>query len=152
MLLRYSRIISLHMLYLLITYGAHAQKKHKTSDTSGDSKTPVLWEPVIIADRDLFAGPGGQEMAPDLSKIEFVSDDKKGNTLKYKIKDGAGNKWTAKIAHEAQSEVAASRFLWALGYKTEINYLVPSITIPGKGTFTNVRLKAKPEDTKSGNN
>jgi hypothetical protein len=38
------------------------------------------------------------------------------------------------------------RLLSALGYKTEINYLVPTITIPGKGTFKNVRLEARPEN------
>jgi hypothetical protein len=36
--------------------------------------------------------------------------------------------------------------VWALGYKTEINYLVPQLTIPGKGTFQNVRLEARPEN------
>ena len=34
--------------------------------------------------------------------------------------------------------------LWAVGYETEINYLVPRLTIPGKGTFEDVRLEARP--------
>ena len=50
------------------------------------------------------------------------------------------------IGREAQPETATVRLLWALGYKTEINYLVPSITIPGKGTFQNVRLEARPDN------
>src|SRR4029077_8854338 len=29
---------------------------------------------------------------------------------------------------------------------TEINYLVPQMTIPGKGTFQNVRLELRPKD------
>jgi hypothetical protein len=36
--------------------------------------------------------------------------------------------------------------LWAVGYLTEVNYLVPRVTIPGKGTFTNVRFEARPAD------
>jgi hypothetical protein len=35
-----------------------------------------------------------------------------------------------------------------MGYLTEVNYLVPRITIPGKGTFSNVRLEARPENWK----
>jgi hypothetical protein len=35
-----------------------------------------------------------------------------------------------------------------VGYPTEVNYLVPRVTIPGKGTFTNVRLEARPDDWK----
>jgi hypothetical protein len=40
--------------------------------------------------------------------------------------------------------------LWGVGYLTEVNYLVPRITIPGKGTFTNVRLEARPDNWKRG--
>ena len=36
----------------------------------------------------------------------------------------------------------------AIGYKTDTNFLVPSLTIPDKGTFTNVRLEARPADVK----
>src|SRR6266480_3551698 len=118
MLLRNARIASLLILFFLITDGSQAQKKQKASDVSSGSGTPVLWEPFSIADRDLFLGPGGREMMPDLSKITFVSDDKTGHALKYKIKDGADRSWTAKIDLESQSETAALRLLWALGYKT----------------------------------
>jgi hypothetical protein len=52
----------------------------------------------------------------------------------------------AKLGREAQPETAAVRLMWGLGYKTEINYLVPSITIPRKGTFRNVRLEARPDN------
>jgi len=52
----------------------------------------------------------------------------------------------AKIGKEAQSETSAIRLLWAVGYVTEVNYLVPRVTIPGKGTFTNVRFEARPDD------
>lgn len=109
---------------------------------------PVLWERVNISKRNLLLGPGGNKMRPDLSDITFIEEEKGGFSKKYRIKDGAGNVWVAKIGKEAQSETAAVRMVWALGYKTEINYLVPKMTIPGKGTFTNVRLEARPKGVK----
>src|SRR5438552_14182276 len=147
----YRSALVLVSVILLFTASA-AQKRSKSKDKDRDNgKNAVLWEQADIGGRDLFLGPGGQDMKPDLSRITFVSDDKKGHALKYKIKDGADRSWTAKIDLESQSETAALRLLWALGYKTEVNYLVPSLTIPGKGTFTNVWLKARPEGVKKGN-
>ena len=120
------------------------QKKKK--DKPAPRGTPVLWrEPADIASRDLFLGPGGASMRPDLRRITFVKEEKGGYSTKYRVKDGAGRVWVAKIGKEAQSETAAVRLLWAVGYPTEINYLVPRLTIEGKGTFENVRLEARPE-------
>jgi hypothetical protein len=108
----------------------------------------VMWEPVDIPSRDLFAGPGGESMKPDLSRVEFLEEEKSGHNKKYRIKDGSGKIWVAKLGREARPEVAAVRLLYGIGYKTEVNYFVPSITIPGKGTFENVRLEARPENIK----
>ena len=52
----------------------------------------------------------------------------------------------AKLGKEAQSETAAVRLVWAVGYVSEINYLVPRVTIEGKGTFENVRFEARPKN------
>ncbi len=114
--------------------------------SAGYAQKIVMWEPVNISTMDLFAGPGGNEMRPDLSKIEFIKEEKGGHNKKYRIKDGSGNVWVAKLGREAKSETAAVRLLHGIGYKTEINYLVPSITIPGKGTFKDVRLEARPDN------
>jgi len=84
-------------------------------------------------------------MQPDLSSITFIRKQEGGTSLKYRIKDAAGHTWVAKIDTESQPETAAVRLLAALGFSTEINYLVPTITIPGKGTFKNVRLEARPD-------
>src|ERR1044072_1709551 len=113
---------------------------------TGAAQKPVMWEPIDTRHLDLYLGPGGNEMKPDLSSITFLKEEKGGHNKKYRIKDGAGKTWVAKLGREAQPETAAVRLMWALGYKTEINYLVPSITIPGKGTFKNVRLEARPDD------
>lgn len=108
--------------------------------------TPVLWSaPTNIGSRNLYLGPGGAAMRPNLNRITFLEEDKGGYSgTKYRIRDGAGREWVAKIGKEAQSETAAVRLLWAVGYETEINYLVPRLTIPGKGTFEDVRLEARP--------
>ena len=109
--------------------------------------TAVLWrEPTNIDSRDLLLGPGGETMKPDVSRITFVKEEKGGYSKKYRVKDAKGRVWVAKIGKEAQSETAAVRLVWAVGYVTEINYLVPRVTIEGKGTFENVRFEARPEN------
>jgi len=104
----------------------------------------VLWRSVDIESRDTFYGPGGLSGQPDITSVTLIREEKGGYSKKYRIRDASGREWVAKIGKEAQSETAAVRLLWALGYETEINYLVPRLTIPGKGTFTNVRLEARP--------
>jgi hypothetical protein len=108
---------------------------------------PVIWTtPVHIGSRNLYLGPGGAAMQPNLRRVTFLEEDKGGYSgTKYRIRDAAGREWVAKIGKEAQSETAAVRLLWAVGYQTEVNYLVKRLTIPGKGTFQDVRLEARPK-------
>src|SRR5258705_6820438 len=87
-------------------------------------------------------------MRLDLRSISFIKEEKGGNSKKYRLRDGSGREWVVKVGKEAQSETSAVRLLWGVGYLTEINYLVPRVTIPGKGTFTNARFEARPEDWK----
>lgn len=125
-----------------------AQDKKKDQDKNKvlPQGTPILWrEPTNIGNRDLLLGPGGERMTPDVSRVTFIKEEKGGYSTKYRVKDAKGRIWVAKIGKEAQSETAAVRLVWAVGYVTEINYLVPSLTIDGKGTFENVRLEARPE-------
>ncbi len=135
-------------LLLMSSVFAQTDKDDINRTAKPNTGNPVMWEKVNVAEQDLFLGPGGAEMRPDVSTITFVSDDTNGTSTKYRIKDGAGRKWVAKIGPEAQAETAAVRLVWALGYKSEINYLVPKLTIPGKGELTNVRLEARPEGVK----
>ncbi|HEU4794432.1 MAG TPA: hypothetical protein VFT02_02310 [Pyrinomonadaceae bacterium] len=111
------------------------------------SGAPILWrEPNDIASRDLYLGPGGTSMRPDLRRITFIKEEKGGYSKKYRVRDGSGREWVAKIGKEAQAETSAIRLLWGVGYLTEVNYLIPRVTIPGKGTFTNVRFEARPDE------
>jgi hypothetical protein len=127
------------VLFVSTTAAAAAQSKEKPSGGK-----PVMWKPVKISQRDLYWGPGGKEMFPNLKKVSLIRKETGGNNLKYRIKDADGKVWVAKIADESQPETVAVRLVWAIGYPTEINYLVPTLTIPGKGTFKNVRLEARP--------
>ena len=111
--------------------------------------TPILWRaPQDISSRNLFLGPGGNRMKPDLRQIKFIKEEKGGYSKKFRIRDASGREWVAKVGKEAQSETAAIRLVWAAGYETEVNYLVPRLTIPGKGTFQNVRLEARSDSEK----
>lgn len=122
-----------------------AQQKQKNKKQSPRG-TAVLWQrPNDISSRDLFLGPGGASMRPDLRRITFLKEEKGGYSKKYRVRDASGREWVAKIGKEAQSETSAIRLLWGVGYQTEVNYLVPRVTIPGKGTFNNVRFEARPE-------
>lgn len=153
--------ISLVMLFLLLaTVSVLAQKdKEETVLPTG---TPVLWkEPTDLESRDLLLGPGGEAMKPDLSQVTFVRDQEGGGySTNYRVKDGKGKTWVVKFGKEAQPETAAVRLLWALGYMTEVNYLVPCVEIinapePKRGTiercdkgYANVKFEARPEGIK----
>src|SRR5689334_15825762 len=75
--------------------------------------TAVLWrQPRDISSRNLFIGPGGESMRPDLRQVTFIKEEKGGYSKKYRVKDASGREWVAKIGKEAQSETAAVRLLW----------------------------------------
>jgi hypothetical protein len=111
---------------------------------------PILWEQVDIPSRDLFRGPTSEGISPALEKVTFLGRQAGGNNLKYRIKDANGREWVVKIADESQAEVAAVRLLWAIGYRTEIDHLVPRINIANIGSYKNARFEARPENIKRG--
>jgi hypothetical protein len=124
-------------------------KKDKTDKQTLPDAPAVLWrEPTDIASRDLFLGPGGAAMKPDLSRVTFVSVQTGGHTKKWRVRDGSGREWVAKFGNEAQPETAASRLVWAAGYYTDIDYFVPEVNIEGKGVAKNVRFEARPKEIK----
>ena len=145
-------------LFSLITPALAEDKNEQKPLPEG---TPVLWRaPDDIIARDLYRGPGGEQMRPDLRRVTFVKEETGGYSKKYRVRDGAGREWVAKLGKEAQSETAAVRLVWAVGYMTEINYLAPCVRIegapdPGKdfercqgGGLANVRFEARPENVK----
>ena len=146
---QFRTVVMLTLVICMTAVDIGVAKQKPKKDKQIPTGTPIFWRrPTDIRSRDLFLGPGGSRMQPDLSRIEFVKEEKGGYSKKFRVRDGSGREWVAKIGKEAQSETSAVRLLWAVGYPTEINYLVPRVTIPGKGTFTNVRFEARPEDVK----
>ena len=112
--------------------------------------TAVLWESVPIAERDLYWGPGGREMFPVMDGMRYVDRQVGGNNLKFRLRDKDGRDWVVKAADESQPEVAATRLLWAIGYPTEVDYIVPKVSIAKWGNYKNVRFEARPKGVKRG--
>jgi hypothetical protein len=156
------KIITLMILLLLsvVPSSVVAQKKSKQKKPPPQG-TPVLWqEPTDIESRDLFEGPGAG-MRPDISRVTFIKDQQGGGfSTNYRVRDGSGKIWVAKLGKEAQPEAASVRLVWAAGYMTEINYLIPCVQIQGapesgkkfkrcegKG-FANVKFEARPANVK----
>jgi hypothetical protein len=141
-------------LILLLTGSVLLGQKQKDKKDKKDKKTlpdapAVLWQaPKDIASRDLYLGPGGEAMRPDLSRVTFIKQETGGHTTKYRVRDGKGVEWVAKLGNEAQPETAASRLVWAAGYYTDVTYLVPKVEFEGKGTYKNVRFEARPKEIK----
>jgi hypothetical protein len=153
----YAAIMQALLLLLSISTPAAAQDKRKKKTVPVGR--PVLWKaPDDLPARDLFLGPGGVRMRPDTRSLTFLKAEQGGYSPKFRVRDGAGREWVAKLGNEAQSETAAVRLLWAVGYQTEINYLVPCVHIPGAPKprkkvdrcegdgFANVRFEARPEN------
>ncbi len=122
------RLISAVLGLIIVMSGAVILGQKESKDKKDKQTLPdapaVLWrEPTDIASRDLFLGPGGEAMKPDLSHVTF-------------------------IGNEAQPETAATRLVWAAGYYTDIDYFVPKVNIEGKGLAKNVRFEARPKTLK----
>ena len=138
--------VSLVFILLVITSSFSTALPASQDGGRRPAGTPVLWrEHAAPASLDLYWGQGGRRGRPDLRRLTFIEEEKGGFSTKYRVRDASGRVWVAKIGKEAQSETAATRLLWAAGYMTETTYLVPRATIPGKGTFRNVRFEARPE-------
>jgi hypothetical protein len=143
---RFKRL-SLFAFIIILVASAPTFSQKKESKKKAAEGAPVLWqEPSDIESRNLLLGAGGEQMKPALEKVTYLEDKKGGYSTKYRVRDAAGNEWIAKIGKEAQPDTAANRLVWAVGYVTEIAYLVPRLTIEGKGTFDNVRLEARPKN------
>jgi hypothetical protein len=136
---------SILLIFALVAIGQETPKKQKEAPIG----TPVLWlEPLDLASRNLYLGPGGEAMKPSLTTVTFIEEKESAGAAKFRVRDGAGREWMVKVGGEAQAEVAASRIVWAVGYYTDVSYIAPSVEIEGKGTFQNVRFEARPKGLK----
>lgn len=101
---------------------------HKIIDPN-DVHNPVLWhDPGNIAAKDLFYGAGGPANQPE-APLTFIERHKHGSSPKFDARDARHEKWRVKLGPEARPEVVASRLLWAVGYYTEYDYVLPQATV-----------------------
>ena len=91
--------------------------------------TPVLWrDPVDIASRNLYDGPGGKAHEPH-GTFRFEKEDMQGTSPKFDVIDENGVKWRVKLGVEARPETAASRLVWAVGYFANEDYFMPVLHV-----------------------
>ena len=133
----------------------------KPSKTSNSEERPVLWRnPVDIASRNLYYGPGGKAHQPH-GTFTFEKEDMAGSNPKFDVIDQDGVKWRVKMGDEARPETVASRLIWAVGYFANEDYFVPELHVQNMqrlhrggglvsrdGTVHNVRLKRHLKDEK----
>ena len=119
----------LHVVVLLVTVGAAACAPPIRS-TATTPLTPDelarFWEDVDPSRRDLLYGIGGPKLVPDPdAEYEIIDRDLRGYSTTFDVRDPSGRTWSVKIGPEAQSEVTASRIVWAMGYPQLPSYYLP---------------------------
>jgi hypothetical protein len=120
------------LLCVLLGTASCARTLSRPSTTPTAAELRSLWrEPVDIARRNLLDGPGGREHAPGPGPFIFVERKQAGTNPGYDVRDREGTVWSVKLGPEAQSEVAVSRILWAIGYHQPANYYVPRWEMTG---------------------
>src|ERR1700716_3612112 len=84
-----------------VLFAQKEKNKDRPEKTTLPDAPAVLWrEPSDIASRDLFLGPGGESMKPDLSQVTFIGVQTGGHTKKWRVRDGAGHEWVVKFGNE----------------------------------------------------
>lgn len=142
---RYSRGLPL-LLSLFSLEIAETVARSQTPSADQKAEIPALWEdPVDLEQRDLFLGPGGRELAPAADSFEFVATDTSGTSPGFDVRDATGRLWSVKLGVEAQSEVAASRILWAIGFHQKPTYYVPAWNLTGQVQGAQAAGRFRPE-------
>src|SRR5258708_39354802 len=103
------RLISAVLGLIIVMSGAVILGQKESKDKKDKQTLPdapaVLWrEPTDIASRDLFLGPGGEPMKPDLSHVTFIGLQRGGHTKNGRWTNGAGGGGVGKVGNRAQPE------------------------------------------------
>lgn len=104
---------------------------------TGSQPTAIdeLWQdPGDLASRDVFHGPGGEALVPRQTSFTFVAEDTTGYSPGFDVTDNQQIEWSVKTGPEAQSEVATSRILWAIGFHQPPTYYVENWSLTGART------------------
>lgn len=110
-----------------ISCGKHEIRSTLDRRPTADEMAQLWVKPADIAARDLFWGPGGPELAPKRDITYKVTEiDSTGASGGWDVEDPEGREYSVKIGDEAQTEVVASRFHWAIGFHQPPTYLLTS--------------------------
>jgi hypothetical protein len=116
----------------LLAGGACARTLERPIRLPTPAEMSVLWqEPHDLERRDLLHGAGGADRRPASKVYTFVSHKTSGKNPGYDVRDEEGGLWAVKLGEEAQSEVTASRLLWAVGFHQPPVYYVPGWQLAG---------------------
>jgi len=118
---------------LIFAAGAACGRTVRPLEQPAQVPVAALWqEPQDLESRDTFHGPGGRELIPPAADFTFVERKTTGTNPGYDVRDPEGRLWSVKLGIEAQSEVAASRILWALGFHQPPVYYVDRWRMTGE--------------------
>jgi len=108
------------------------KKEHKEKKEAKHLPAVIWHNPGNIPARNLFYGAGGADHAPNPNdKFTFLEEDQSGSSPKFDVKDANGVTWRVKLGAEPQSETAATRLLWAVGYFVDEDYYLPRLKVEG---------------------
>lgn len=164
--LQFRRATSVAIILLLLPLTSVARHAKQPRDANNNAEVAgnvpaFLWHnPVDIASRNLYYGPGGKEHAPQAT-FTFLKEDMNGTNPKFDVRDEDGVKWRVKLGVEARPETVASRFVWAVGYYANEDYFLADMRVEDmprlrrgqnlvspNGSVHNVRLKRYEKDEK----
>ncbi|HMG36904.1 MAG TPA: hypothetical protein VKM94_23435 [Blastocatellia bacterium] len=116
----------------------------------GGIRSVAIWrQPSNIKTRDLFYGPGGKALQPK-APFRFIKEDREGSSPKFVIKDARGVQWKVKLGEEAAPETVATRFLWAVGYFTDVDYYRSALRVEGLPKLERGNKYVSPDNTVHG--
>lgn len=135
------------MTALVASFACAGRTVRATVADSAAADVSQLWvEPADLESRDLFAGPPSPIPAPDATtRFTFVKADRTGYSPGYDVRDESGVEWSVKLGPEAQTEVVASRILWAIGFHQVPTYYLPAWTMTGGPGGTPGAARFRPE-------
>ena len=95
------------------------------ADTPTSADLAEFWIDPGPQPRNLSDGPRADAPQPSVeARYDVLARDIAGFSITYRVRDAQGREWHVKIGPEAQTEVVASRIVWALGYHEVPSYFV----------------------------
>jgi hypothetical protein len=120
------------ILVILAAFVVTSPPSVATQSTPADRISELWQAPEDIASRDLYHGPGGAQLTPRVgAEFTWVATDTTGFSPGFDIRGSDGSQWSTKLGPEAQTEVVASRILWAIGYHQPPTYYIKSWQLSG---------------------